>query len=176
MLPLEHSAIHLTCIKKFWSSKPNFGLFWEWPFYTAFTVMLTVLEAHCKLQNMIHFKIHENEVLFTINVETWNSTCTKVLQQQPAHGPGIQLRVCDIFYVFLNQNICCGYSKEPMTMLKLMGEKISTILRSKCVYLDLCILCPPNEIMKDLSFIVHKWILSFSKQVFNESLNICNCS
>ena len=29
--------------------------------------------------------------------------------------PGLKLRVCNriIFFLFLNQNICCGYSKEP---------------------------------------------------------------
>ena len=39
------------------------------------------------------------------------------------------------FFLFHNQNICCGYSKD---MLKMMGKKILTILRSKIVvYLDL---------------------------------------
>ena len=43
-----------------------------------------------------------------------------------------------LMYLFLNQNICCGYSKEPSQldgsfehpkhMLKLMGNKILTIL------------------------------------------------
>ena len=35
------------------------------------------------------------------------------LQQPPSVG--FNLRVCDekIFFLFLNQNICCGYSKEP---------------------------------------------------------------
>ena len=42
-------------------------------------------------------------------------------------------------FLFLNQNICCGYSKEPSqcvgsfehpkNMLKLLGKKIFTILR-----------------------------------------------
>ena len=45
------------------------------------------------------------------------------------------------YFLFLNQNICCGYSKEPSHwdgsfehpkhMLKLVGKKIFTILRSK---------------------------------------------
>ena len=44
-----------------------------------------------------------------------------------------------MFFLFLNQNICCGYSKEPSQwdgsfkhpkhMLKIMGKKIFTILR-----------------------------------------------
>ena len=56
-------------------------------------------------------------------------------------NPGPQLRVCNwkLFFLFLNQNICCGYSKEPSWedssiehpkhMFKLMDKKIITILR-----------------------------------------------
>ena len=43
-------------------------------------------------------------------------------------------------FLFLNQNMCCGYSKDPSQwygsfeypkcMLKLMGKKILTLLRS----------------------------------------------
>ena len=41
-----------------------------------------------------------------------------------------------IFFLFLNQNICCGYSKEPSFehpkhMFKLMDKKIFTIILSK---------------------------------------------
>ena len=54
---------------------------------------------------------------------------------------GLQIRVCNgkLFFLFLNQNICCGYSKEPSHrdgsfehpkhMFKLMGKKIIKILR-----------------------------------------------
>ena len=52
-----------------------------------------------------------------------------------------QLRVIDENYFFLNQNICCGCSKEPSHrygsfehlkhMFKLMDKKIFAILRSK---------------------------------------------
>ena len=48
-------------------------------------------------------------------------------------------RTVSIFSLFLNQNVCCGYSKEPSQwdgsfehqkhMFKLMGKKIITILR-----------------------------------------------
>ena len=62
-------------------------------------------------------------------------------------------RVCTkkLIFLFINQNICYGYSKEPAQyetvlliaqniMFKLMGMKIFTILRSKiCVYLNLCL-------------------------------------
>ena len=53
-----------------------------------------------------------------------------------------------IIFLFLKQNLCCGYSKEPPQwdgsfdhpkhMLKLMGKKIFTLLSSKIfVYLNL---------------------------------------
>ena len=45
MLPLEHSAILLTCIKWLLVLKTNFLSFWEWPFKTG----LTVYDA-CKQQ------------------------------------------------------------------------------------------------------------------------------
>ena len=56
-------------------------------------------------------------------------------------GRGLKLRVRnkDLIFLFLNQNIYCGYSKElsqcdssfehPKHMLKLMGKKIFTTLR-----------------------------------------------
>ena len=60
---------------------------------------------------------------------------------------GLQLRVRTkiFFFLLLNQNICCGYSKEPshqdgsfehpQHMLKLMGKKIFTILRSNILFI-----------------------------------------
>ena len=53
---------------------------------------------------------------------------------------GLQIRVCNLklFFLFLNQNTCCGYSKEPSRldgsselpkhMFKLMDKKMITIL------------------------------------------------
>ena len=38
MLPLEHSAILLTCIKQQLVLKTNFGVLFKWPFKTGFTV------------------------------------------------------------------------------------------------------------------------------------------
>ena len=55
---------------------------------------------------------------------------------------GLQIRVCigKLFSLYLIQNICCGYSKEPSQcdgsfehpkhMFQLIGKKIITILRS----------------------------------------------
>ena len=54
-------------------------------------------------------------------------------------GLQIRVRTRKLFFLFLNQNICCGYSKEssqwdgpfehPKHTFKLMGKKIITILR-----------------------------------------------
>ena len=56
---------------------------------------------------------------------------------------GLQIRVCNwkLLFLFLNQNICCGYSKEPSHrdgsfehpkhMFNLMDKKIITILLSQ---------------------------------------------
>ena len=61
--------------------------------------------------------------------------------------PGLKLRVRNenLIFLFLNQNICCGYSKEPSQwdgsferpkhMLKLRGKKIFTILRRKYLFI-----------------------------------------
>ena len=57
-------------------------------------------------------------------------------------GPLVKSVYQKTILLFLNQNICCGYSKEepsqwdgsfehPKHLLKLMGKKIFTILRSK---------------------------------------------
>ena len=40
-----------------------------------------------------------------------------------------------IVFLFLNQNICCGYSKEPSQMLKMVGKKIFTFLHSKYLFI-----------------------------------------
>ena len=60
-----------------------------------------------------------------------------------------RVRNTKYFFLFLNQNICCWYSKEPSKwdgsfehpkhVLKIMGNKIFTILRwNFFVYLNLC--------------------------------------
>ena len=60
---------------------------------------------------------------------------------------GLQIRESNwkLIFLFLNQNICCGYSKEPSQwdgsfeltkqMLILMGKKIFTILRSEYLFI-----------------------------------------
>ena len=63
--------------------------------------------------------------------------------------PQIRVRKRKLFFLFFNQNTCCGYSKEPSRwdgsfehpkqMLKLIGKKIITILCSNvwCINLYL---------------------------------------
>ena len=62
-----------------------------------------------------------------------------------ACNTGLQIRVCTgkLFFLFLNQNICCGYSKEPSRwdgsfkhpkhMFKLMGKEIIAILGAQTI-------------------------------------------
>ena len=73
----------------------------------------------------------------------WVYTCQNAtLLEITCHGSGLQIRVRTrkLFFLILNQNICCGYSKEPSHwdgsfehpkhMFKLMGKKTITILNS----------------------------------------------
>ena len=60
---------------------------------------------------------------------------------------GLQIRVHTgkLFFLFLHQNICCGYSKElsqwdssfehPKHMFKLMGKEIYTILGAQTIFI-----------------------------------------
>ena len=72
--------------------------------------------------------------------------------RQHKREPRGQIRVCyeKLFFLFLNQNICCGYSKEPSQTessfeqpkhtFKLIDKEIVIILRSQnFAYLDLCL-------------------------------------
>ena len=68
-----------------------------------------------------------------------------ILKKAFVHISGLHLRVDTkkLDFLFLNQNICCGYSKEPSQwddsfegpkhMVKLMGKKILTLLLSRIV-------------------------------------------
>ena len=58
--------------------------------------------------------------------------------------PLVKKYVQKYFFLFLDQNICCGYSKEPSQwdgsfehpkyMINFMGKKILTILRAKILF------------------------------------------
>ena len=61
-----------------------------------------------------------------------------------AENAGVKKAYQKLICLFLKQNICCGYSKEPSQwdssfehpkhMLKLMGKKILTILRWETLF------------------------------------------
>ena len=78
----------------------------------------------------------------TLRWYTWsNFWKISFCRNQLTKGPQIRLRNRKLFFLVLNQNICCGYSKEPSHwdgsfehpkhMFKLMDKKIITILRRK---------------------------------------------
>ena len=75
---------------------------------------------------------------------------------------GFQINVSNwkLIFLFLNQNICCGHSKEPSQwdgsfehpkyMLKLMGKKIIEILRSE-ILLNWSYVCISGDIVETLT-------------------------
>ena len=64
---LEHSAILLTCIKRYSVLKSNFGLLFEWPLKTGFTVLLTFTNS-----------ITHELKLFPKYVHIWETMCWNV--------------------------------------------------------------------------------------------------
>ena len=74
-----------------------------------------------------------------LDYNEYNTYDTNISNDKP--GLQIYVRNWKLFFLFLNQNICCGYSKEPSQwedsfehpkhMVILLGKKIITILRSK---------------------------------------------
>ena len=63
MLPLEHSAIRLTCIKRLSVFKPHFGFPFEWPLETSFSALEKMQhnkESKSKVQKKVRkMKIEE---------------------------------------------------------------------------------------------------------------------
>ena len=57
--------------------------------------------------------------------------CSKLMVAIAHVRPFVKSVYQKIFFLFLNQNICCGHPKH---MLKLMGKKIFTILLSKFLF------------------------------------------
>ena len=55
MLPLEHSAILLTCIKRYSVLKTNFCVLFEWPLKTGFTVIVNLQPILKGVYRMIHY-------------------------------------------------------------------------------------------------------------------------
>ena len=111
------------------------------------------------------------EVLPLVEVHTVCSVNGMNLAQelQQRLNTGHQVHTKEIIFLFLNQNICCVYSKEPSQwdssfehpkqMFKLMGKKIFTILRSIFFYLNLCTLCNwTGDLIKRSSGTSQCWI------------------
>ena len=64
MLPLEHFAILLTCIKRWLVLKNNLQSFWEWLLYTGFTV------PRIGRSDRIHGKVHLNRLIISTSCRT----------------------------------------------------------------------------------------------------------
>ena len=72
-----------------------------------------------------------------------NKTNRIYKSQQTISGLQIRVRTGKLFFLFLNQNICCGYSKEPSQwdgsfehpkhMFKLIGKEINAILGAQSI-------------------------------------------
>ena len=84
MLQGEHSAILLTCIKLPFAIK--IFIYFEWPFYTGFTV---------------HALMH-------VFCWVWQHRPNCFLQDFSE-----EYLIENLIFLFLNQNICSGYSNEP---------------------------------------------------------------
>ena len=71
----------------------------------------------------------------------------RILLSLVVQASGLSLRLCNekLIFLFLDQNICYGYSKELSKwdgsfeylkhMLKMMGKKIFTIVRSNVLFI-----------------------------------------
>ena len=91
-------------------------------------------------------------------------TETKTLSElDSTPGPQMRVRNWKLFFLFLNQNICCGYSKvpfwwdgsfeHPKHKIKLMDKKIIAILRKLILFN--CPMPPLGE-----TFLIRAWIVS----------------
>ena len=73
------------------------------------------------------------------------------VQNMKPDRPPDKVRIRKSFFLFLNQNICCGYSKEPShpdgsfespkRRFQMMGKEINTILGEQTILIwtyDLC--------------------------------------
>ena len=90
----------------------------------------------CKIYTVIWFLVKTGSFYTKVSIES-RRVCTYnfLYISQPKH-------------MFLNQNICCGYSKEPSQwdgsfehpkhMVKIIGKKIFTILRWKFLLILTC--------------------------------------
>ena len=76
-------------------------------------------------------------------------------------GLELSVHIKTLIFLFLNQNICCGYSKEPSQwdssfehpnhLLKLMGKKIFTVLHTNILWnwIRLILICQHKHFSDD---------------------------
>ena len=98
------------------------------------------------------------------------------LKSQILSDPQIRVRNWKVFFLFLNQNTCCGYSKEPYRcdgsfehpkqMFKLMDKKMIAILRKlyllNCPYVITLICCARKIIQTQNVFKFNVWFNIFN--------------
>ena len=107
-----------------------------------YSIMIIMWENLKGVKDISNVKVHLKDSHWKCRY--FNRTMKSLVCQRAAvlfYPSGLQISVCigKLFSLFLNQNICCGYSKEsshwdvsfehPKHMFKLMGKKIFTILR-----------------------------------------------
>ena len=81
-----------------------------------------------------------------------------ITPRDEAKNPVIKVRNGELFFLFLNQNICCGYPKvpsqwdgsfeHPKHVFKLMDKKINSILLSKISVLPWSLVIKLKSIFK----------------------------
>ena len=123
------------------------------------------IKIHIKISIMIHVNKPAHEILVLTSIyrraaKTWTSLSIFAVWPEPlllantedvdkeAKNQNLRMRNRKAISLFLNQNKCCGYSKQPFQrdgsfehpkhMLEIIGKKIFTILRRNFyVYLSL---------------------------------------
>ena len=98
---------------------------------------LQLSPANSMTEIMNHILLHLNYVFLYLTLGPQKKKNTQ--KNHPHPGPQIRVHNGKLFFLFLNQNICCVYSKEPSHregssehpkhMFKLMDKKIIAILR-----------------------------------------------
>ena len=65
-----------------------------------------IIKVKKEVMHYSFFILYEHEIYRKWHFSTNKNKVNRLL-------PGLQLRVRNLFFLFLNQNICCGNSKEP---------------------------------------------------------------
>ena len=120
MLQREHSAILLTLIKLPFVIKIFVLSIFEWPFYTGFTVHSFTMFWFLLQRVTEEMENFLQELKSKVKVAlVGGSDLVKIAEQMGGDDGKSEFRPPDkraylkLFFLLLNQNICCGYSKEP---------------------------------------------------------------